>query len=85
MATTAFGDSPAGLFTVPPQCYLHHQASFIASFFPEGSVGGEDYDFFYMPAFASRPELGTPVLGSGVLAAITKDSPAARAFIEALR
>lgn len=85
VATTAFGDSPAGLFAVPPQCYLHHQASFIASFFPEGSVGGEDYDFFYMPAYESKPELGTPVLGSGVLAAITKDSPAARAFIEYLQ
>ncbi len=85
VATTAFGDSPKGLFTVPPQCYLHHQASFIASFFPEGSQAGTDYDFFYMPPYASKPDLGNPVLGSGVLAAITKDSPAARAFIEYLQ
>ena len=48
--TTAFGDSPKGLFTVPPQCYMHHQASFIPSFFPEGTVAGEDYNFFYLPA-----------------------------------
>ena len=39
VATTAFGDSPKGLFTVPPQCYLHHQASFIPAFFPEGREG----------------------------------------------
>jgi len=82
VTTTAFGDSPAGLFTVPPQCYLHHQASFIASFFPEGSEAGTDYDFFYFPPYASKPELGRPVLGSGTLVTITKDSPAARAFID---
>ena len=34
VATTSFGDSPKGLFTVPPQCYLHRQASFIPAFFP---------------------------------------------------
>ena len=33
--TTAFGDSPTGLFE-PRSCYLHRQASFIPSFFPEG-------------------------------------------------
>src|SRR4029079_8271788 len=49
VTTTAFGDSPKGLFTVPPQCYLHKQASFITSFFPEGSVAGTDCDFFYFP------------------------------------
>ncbi len=40
VADTPFGESPLGLFTVPPQCYLHHQASFIPSFFPEGSQYG---------------------------------------------
>jgi len=82
VTTTAFGDSPAGLFTVPPQCYLHHQASFIASFFPEGSEAGSDYDFFYMPPFEAKPELGRPVLGSGTLVTVTKDSEAAQAFID---
>lgn len=83
ISATAFGDSPLGLFTVPPQCYMHRQASFIASFFPEDAVAGTDYDFFYFPAFASK-DLGTPVLGSGNVATIAKDSPAARAFIEFL-
>jgi alpha-glucoside transport system substrate-binding protein len=85
VVTTAFGDSPQGLFTVPPQCYLHRQASFITSFFPEGTKAGIDYDFFYFPPMSDEhPELGKPVLGSGNLVTITKDTPAARAFIDFL-
>lgn len=83
VATTDFRDSPKGLFSSPPQCYMHHQASFIPAFFPEGTVVGQDADFFYMPAYASK-DLGTPVLGAGTLAFITKDSDAARAFISFL-
>ncbi|PSJ62260.1 ABC transporter substrate-binding protein [Pseudaminobacter soli (ex Li et al. 2025)] len=85
VAATDFRDSPKGLFAVPPKCYLHHQASFIPSFFPEGTKLGQDADFFYFPAYASKPELGTPVEGAGTLAMITKDSKAARAFIEFLK
>ena len=84
VASADFRDSPKGLFASPPKCYLHHQASFIPSFFPEGTKVGEDADFFYMPPYASKPELGNPVLGAGTLAMITKDTPAARAFIEFL-
>ncbi len=84
MATTDFRDSPKGLFASPPKCYLHHQASFIPSFFPEGTELGVDADFFYMPAYASK-DLGKPVLGAGTLAMITKDGEAARAFIEFLK
>ena len=85
VASTDFRDSPKGLFASPPKCYLHHQASFIPSFFPEGTVVGEDADFFYMPPYASKPDLGNPVLGAGTLALITKDTPASRAFIEFLK
>lgn len=85
VASTDFRDSPKGLFTSPPKCYLHHQASFIPSFFPEGTVVGEDADFFYMPPYASKADLGNPVLGAGTLVMITKDSPAARSFIEFLK
>lgn len=84
VGSTDFRDSPGGLFTVPPQCYMHHQASFIPSFFPEGTVLGEDADFFYFPSFSGK-DLGNPVLGAGTLFAITKDSPAARAFIDYLK
>ena len=85
VAATDFRDSPKGLFSVPPKCYLHHQASFIPSFFPEGTKLGEDADFFYYPPYASKPELGNPVLGAGTLVMITKDSKAARAFIDFLK
>ncbi len=80
VATADFRESPAGLFSSPPQCYMHRQASFIPSFFPEGTVVGQDADFFYFPAYAEA-DLGSPVLGAGTLAFITKDSPAAQAFI----
>ncbi|MCX7888115.1 MAG: ABC transporter substrate-binding protein [Rhodobacteraceae bacterium] len=86
VASTDFRDSPKGLFTSPPQCYMHKQASFIPSFFPEGTQLGTDADFFYFPAYASKEaELGKPVLGAGTLAMITKDTEASRAFIEWLK
>lgn len=84
VASTDFRDSPKGLFSSPPGCFLHHQASFIPSFFPEGTKLGEDADFFYMPAYAGK-DLGKPVLGAGTLAFITKDSEGSRAFIEWLK
>ncbi|WP_171101690.1 MULTISPECIES: ABC transporter substrate-binding protein [unclassified Ruegeria] len=84
VATTDFRDSPKGLFSSPPQCYMHRQASFIPAFFPEGTVVGEDADFFYFPAYESK-DLGSPVLGAGTLWAITNDSPGAHALIEYLK
>lgn len=84
VSSVDFRDSPAGLFASPPQCYMHRQASFIPSFFPEGPVVGEDVDFFYFPAYAGM-DLGRPVLGAGTLFAITNDSKGARAFIEFLK
>jgi alpha-glucoside transport system substrate-binding protein len=84
VAATDFRDSPKGLFSSPPKCYLHHQASFIPSFFPEGTKVGKDVDFFYFPTFASKADLGKPVLGAGTLFTITKDSKAAQAFIKFL-
>ena len=85
VATTDFRDSPKGLFTSPPKCYMHKQASFIPSFFPDGTKLGTDADFFYFPPYASKPELGKPVEGAGTLAFITKDNPAADAFMDFLK
>ncbi|MDP1667640.1 ABC transporter substrate-binding protein [Phaeovulum sp.] len=84
VASTDFRDSPKGLFSSPPQCYMHRQASFIPSFFPEGTVIGEDADFFYFPAYAGK-DLGSPVLGAGTMFAVMSDNPAANAFIEFLK
>jgi alpha-glucoside transport system substrate-binding protein len=84
VANTDFRDSPAGLFAIPPQCYMHRQASFIPAFFPEGTEVGRDADFFYFPAYAEK-DLGKPVLGAGTLFAITNPSDAATAMIEFLK
>lgn len=83
VASTDFRDSPKGLFSSPPQCYMHHQASFIPAFFPEDVVVGTDADFFYFPSYADS-DLGNPVLGAGTLWTITNDSPAAHELIEYL-
>lgn len=84
VTSTDFRESPAGLFASPPACYMHRQASFIPTFFPEGTVVGEDADFFYMPAPESG-DLGQPVLGGGTMFAVMSDNPAAMAFIEFLK
>ena len=84
VASTDFRDSPKGLFDSPPQCYMHRQASFIPAFFPEGTVVGEDADFFYFPAYEAA-DLGKPVLGAGTLFAITNPSDGAQELIEFLR
>ena len=83
-ASTDFRDSPKGLFSSPPQCYMHHQASFIPTFFPKDVKVGTDVDFFYFPPYADK-NLGRPVLGAGTIFSITKDSPAAEAFIKFLK
>lgn len=84
VATTDFRESPLGLFSSPPQCYMHRQASFIPAFFPEGTEVGADVDFFYFPAYAEK-DLGKPVLGAGTLWTITEDSEAAQVFMEWLQ
>ena len=84
VASTDFRDSPKGLFSSPPQCYMHRQASFVPSFFPEGTKLGTDVDFFYLPAYAGK-DLGQPLLGAGTLAFILQDKDVSRAFIDFLK
>jgi len=84
VAATDFRDSPKGMFSSPPQCYMHRQASFASSFFPEDVVVGEDADFFYFPAYADK-DLGAPVLGGGTLLAVTNASDATMAFMDFLK
>ncbi len=84
VGATDFRDSPKGMFTVPPKCYMHRQASFIPAFFPKGVEVGTDADFFYFPSYSTK-NLGNPVLGGGTLIAITKDSRATREYIKYLQ
>jgi alpha-glucoside transport system substrate-binding protein len=80
--TTNFGDSPLPLVDDPPGCFMHRQASFIVNFFPEGTVAGEDVDYFYLPPIDSA--YGKPVLGSGSLLSMGVDTPAVREVMKFL-
>lgn len=76
-----FGDSPQGLFTDPPNCYMHRQASFITGFFPE-DVSAEDYSFFPLPQI--NEEYGVPMLGAADLIVMFNDTPEARQLMQYL-
>lgn len=83
--TINFGDSPAGLFTDPPRCYMHRQATFIQSFIKDqypDLVAGEDYDVFVLPPIDK--EHGNPLLGAGDLVSAFNDTEEAHQLMEFL-
>lgn len=80
--STPFGDSPRPLFTDPPGCYLHRQASFISDFLPETVEPGVTVGVFVLPPM--QPETGTPVLVGGILFGQFHDTPAADALMQYL-
>jgi alpha-glucoside transport system substrate-binding protein len=85
ITTTFFGDSPAGLFTDPPNCFLHRQASFITGEFTRLYPDAKykvDYDFFYLPPI--DPAYGRPALGAADIYAMFNDRPEVRALLEYL-
>jgi len=80
---TAFGNGGDCLFADPPDCYLHHQASFMggeAGFFetnfPGVATAGETYDFFVMPSIEFDG-----VTSSGDLFGMFNDTPAAQSLM----
>jgi alpha-glucoside transport system substrate-binding protein len=80
IASTFFGDAPTPMFNDPADCYMHKQGNFITSFFPEGTVAGEDYSFFYLPPIDE--EFGRPFLVAGDIYALLNDRPETRAVID---
>ncbi len=80
IVTTYFGDSVKPMFDKPPKCWLHKQADWIVSFFPEGLKAGVDYDFFYLPPI--DPQFGKPVLVGGDIYGAFNDRPEVRAVIQ---
>ena len=80
--STPFGDSPNPLFDQPPGCYLHRQANFIASFFPENVELSKDIDIFPLPPI--NPEQGNPVLVAGDVFGVFNDTPEVRKLMEYL-
>ncbi|MBE9128953.1 MULTISPECIES: ABC transporter substrate-binding protein [unclassified Coleofasciculus] len=77
-----FGDSPKPLFDKTPGCYMHRQATFIASFFPETVMLGKDVDVFPLPGI--KKEFGVPMLVGGEVVAMFNDTPEAQQLIEYL-
>ena len=80
---TDFGDAGNGLFTDPPGCLLHHQATFMTSFFQTraGARDGE-YDFFPFPTIDGR--FANNVTGAGDLFGMFRDTPQSRALMSYL-
>jgi alpha-glucoside transport system substrate-binding protein len=77
---TDFQDGGNGLFTDPPTCLFHHQATFMTGFFKSqaGARDGE-YDFFPFPTIDER--YSTDVTGAGDLFGMFRDTPQARALM----
>ncbi|HMM95128.1 MAG: carbohydrate ABC transporter substrate-binding protein [Micrococcales bacterium] len=77
IATTTFQDG--GQPILKNKCYMHRQASFYASNWPEGTKVAEDGDVwaFYLP---SVDDTSKPVLGGGEFVATFRDAPEVKAF-----
>jgi len=77
IATTTFQDG--GQPILKGKCYMHRQASFYASNWPEGTKVAEDGDVwaFYLPSVDASTK---PVLGGGEFVATFRDAPEVKAF-----
>ena len=77
-----FGESPFPMFSSPPRCYLHHQATFIQDFiqkqFPNLKPV-EDFNFFEFPPI--NPNVAKAVVAAGDLFGMFRDTPQARALM----
>jgi alpha-glucoside transport system substrate-binding protein len=84
IAATNFKDSAAGLFSDPPQCWLHLQGSFVTSFFPEAIQKDLDNQLgvFALPAVDASLPKALEVGGDQFIA--FKDRPEIRKFMEFL-
>jgi len=83
--STNFGKAGDPLFTSPPGCYLHHQASFITTFFQQDNPSVQpvtDFNFFGFPDINSQYTGSEEVAGD--LFGMFKDSPEARDLIKYL-
>jgi alpha-glucoside transport system substrate-binding protein len=80
---TDFRQAGNGLFTVPPDCLLHHQATFMTQFF-KSNAGARDgeYDFFPFPTIDGR--FANNVTGAGDLFGMFRDTPQSRALMSYL-
>jgi alpha-glucoside transport system substrate-binding protein len=81
--STNFGAGGNELFTDPPGCKFHHQASFMSDFFKsQGGAADGDYDFFIMPEINS--ENAGALTGGGDLFGLFSDKAAAKDLLKYL-
>ncbi len=78
--SVAFGDAPGPMFQEPPGCWLHRQANFINSFFPETAKAGVDYDWFPFPTIDDPSQQAA--LFAGEPAMVFRNAPEVKDFIE---
>lgn len=80
---TNFGAGANPMFTDPPGCLFHHQASFITSFFKDqGGAQDGEFDFFPMPDI--DPAYAGAFTGAGDLFGMFNDTPEARDLLKYL-
>ena len=82
---TNFKESAFPLFTNPPDCFLHHQATFIQDFIQQQYPAlkpGEDFDFFAFPPI--DPDVPKIAGIAGDLFGMFRDTPQTRALIRYL-
>jgi alpha-glucoside transport system substrate-binding protein len=76
-------DGGNGLFTDPPACLFHHQATFMTEFFKSrAGARPDEYDFFPFPDI--NDQFGHSVIGGGDLFGMFTDTPQARALMRYL-
>jgi alpha-glucoside transport system substrate-binding protein len=81
--STNFGGGGNPLFTAPPGCLFHHQASFMSDFFKsQGGAADGDFDFFVMPEI--KPEFAGALTGGGDLFGLFSDKAAAKDLLKYL-
>jgi alpha-glucoside transport system substrate-binding protein len=81
--STNFGGGGNPLFTSPPGCLFHHQASFMSDFFKsQGGAKDGDFDFFVMPEI--NPEFKGALTGGGDLFGLFSDKAAAKDLLKYL-
>ena len=81
--TTAFQEGGDGLFTSPPGCEFHHQASFITGLGKfKDSKAGTDYNFFPFPDIDAK--YTGAVEGAGDLFGMFHDTEAAKSLMKYL-
>jgi alpha-glucoside transport system substrate-binding protein len=81
--STNFGGGGNPLFTDPPGCLFHHQASFMSDFFKsQGGAKDGDFDFFVMPEI--DPAFKGALTGGGDLFGLFSDKAAAKDLLKYL-